>query len=277
MRLHPLCVNVVELERLLNSIRCHMSMIALPAQWTDIAAESVKAAQERYDKARHASFPALFICSDCCKVPSSRFFIFFIFSFSRIDVELFCGDGDVSSISYLSDISPPSSRRGCQTIWIRMSTLTWSAVSLLCITHLKQRRGPYGCSKMQATGSSLADTSSAPCPTPTGSCQFSLSLSHTHTQPCMPHSLLSSLTAHQHTHTLCLCVLTWASLFHRKKIRASETNSFGVPGIYEVKFPQTKKKKYFPTFGAQYTFSLVDAVDNVPEYLVHSGTLERYH
>lgn len=32
----------------------------------------------------------------------------------------------------------------------------------------------------------------------------------------------------------------------------------------------------FPPFNAQYTFSLLDAVKDVPEYLVHFPTLQRY-
>lgn len=35
------------------------------------------------------------------------------------------------------------------------------------------------------------------------------------------------------------------------------------------------EKDVFPEFGARYTFSLADAVDSVPEYLVHFSVLER--
>lgn len=56
-----------------------------------------------------------------------------------------------------------------------------------------------------------------------------------------------------------------------KKIRHCEGNTFG-NSVYSITFPQ---KRTFPEFGAQYTFSLIDAVKDVPEYLVHFPTLER--
>lgn len=61
-----------------------------------------------------------------------------------------------------------------------------------------------------------------------------------------------------------------------KKIRNCEANTFG-NSVYSIKFPPLKDQepRVFPAFGAQYTFSLTDAVQDVPEYLVHFPTLER--
>jgi mRNA (guanine-N7-)-methyltransferase len=56
-----------------------------------------------------------------------------------------------------------------------------------------------------------------------------------------------------------------------KKIRNCEGLTFG-NSVFSITFPQ---KRTFPPFGAQYTFSLLDAVKDVPEYLVHFPTLER--
>jgi len=39
---------------------------------------------------------------------------------------------------------------------------------------------------------------------------------------------------------------------------------------YTIEFPKRDK---FPQFGAKYTFTLEDAIDGVPEYLVHHDTL----
>lgn len=87
---------------------------------------------------------------------------------------------------------------------------------------------------------------------------------------------------------------------HSKKIRNCEANTFG-NSVYSIKFPPLKvnghncfiannrltnswdwwlhdkdqEPRVFPAFGAQYTFSLTDAVQDVPEYLVHFPTLER--
>eukprot|EP01103_Thecamoeba_quadrilineata_P013752 TRINITY_DN3910_c0_g1_i1.p1 TRINITY_DN3910_c0_g1~~TRINITY_DN3910_c0_g1_i1.p1 ORF type:complete len:218 (+),score=21.23 TRINITY_DN3910_c0_g1_i1:155-808(+) len=54
-----------------------------------------------------------------------------------------------------------------------------------------------------------------------------------------------------------------------KSIRASKGLDFG-NNLYKIHFEQKEK---FPPFGCRYTFTLQDAVDNCPEYLVHFGTL----
>lgn len=57
-----------------------------------------------------------------------------------------------------------------------------------------------------------------------------------------------------------------------KKLRSQPGNlSFG-NDVYNVTFEQAET---FPTFGHKYTFRLVDAIDDMPEYLVHFPTLVR--
>jgi len=56
-----------------------------------------------------------------------------------------------------------------------------------------------------------------------------------------------------------------------KKLRESEDLVFG-NDVYKVEFTQ---KETFPEFGASYTFSLVDAVEGVPEYLVNISVLKQ--
>jgi len=56
-----------------------------------------------------------------------------------------------------------------------------------------------------------------------------------------------------------------------KKLRSAPDLSFGNE-YYTITFA---RKDQFPRFGAQYTFRLCDAVDNIPEYLVHFPTLEK--
>ncbi|KAI9218536.1 guanine-N(7)-methyltransferase domain-containing protein [Blastocladiella britannica] len=50
-----------------------------------------------------------------------------------------------------------------------------------------------------------------------------------------------------------------------RKLRASDGLSFGNP-IYTVAFEQ---RETYPVYGHQYTFKLVDAIDDCPEFLVH--------
>lgn len=52
--------------------------------------------------------------------------------------------------------------------------------------------------------------------------------------------------------------------FPRKRLEASESNSFG-NNVYHVTF---QKKGVYPLFGCQYDFSL-EGVVNVPEFLVY--------
>uniref|UniRef100_A0A6B2L714 mRNA (guanine-N(7))-methyltransferase n=1 Tax=Arcella intermedia TaxID=1963864 RepID=A0A6B2L714_9EUKA len=52
------------------------------------------------------------------------------------------------------------------------------------------------------------------------------------------------------------------------RVTRSPSLNFGNP-FYKVTF----EKKEFPRFGAKYSFTLLDAVDSVPEYLVHHETL----
>jgi len=54
-----------------------------------------------------------------------------------------------------------------------------------------------------------------------------------------------------------------------RRLKAAPGLEFG-NSVYHVRFDS---KTEFPRFGARYTFTLVDAVDAVPEYLVHFGTL----
>jgi len=54
-----------------------------------------------------------------------------------------------------------------------------------------------------------------------------------------------------------------------KSIKQAEGLSFG-NSIFSVRFEQ---KEEFPSFGAKYHFTLEEAVENVPEYLVHFPTL----
>lgn len=57
--------------------------------------------------------------------------------------------------------------------------------------------------------------------------------------------------------------------FCRKRLEASETNSFGNE-VYSVKF---EKKGEYPLFGCKYDFHLEEVVD-VPEFLVYFPLLE---
>lgn len=57
--------------------------------------------------------------------------------------------------------------------------------------------------------------------------------------------------------------------FYRKRLEASETNSFG-NDVYSVKF---EKKGEYPLFGCKYDFHLEEVVD-VPEFLVYFPLLE---
>lgn len=57
--------------------------------------------------------------------------------------------------------------------------------------------------------------------------------------------------------------------FYRKRLEASETNSFG-NDVYNVKF---EKKGEYPLFGCKYDFHLEEVVD-VPEFLVYFPLLE---
>ena len=45
--------------------------------------------------------------------------------------------------------------------------------------------------------------------------------------------------------------------------------------ICKLEFDPDTDKDAFPEFGARYKFTLHDAVDNVPEYLVHFAVLKR--
>ncbi|ORY01003.1 guanine-N(7)-methyltransferase [Basidiobolus meristosporus CBS 931.73] len=56
-----------------------------------------------------------------------------------------------------------------------------------------------------------------------------------------------------------------------KKVKSVEGLSFG-NDIYKIEFEQ---KDTFPTFGHKYWFTLEDAIDNCPEYLVHFPTFEK--
>ena len=44
--------------------------------------------------------------------------------------------------------------------------------------------------------------------------------------------------------------------------------------VCRLEFDESTDKDEFPEFGAKYSFSLVEAVDNLPEYLVHFSVLE---
>jgi mRNA (guanine-N7-)-methyltransferase len=55
-----------------------------------------------------------------------------------------------------------------------------------------------------------------------------------------------------------------------KRLRNTEGLSFG-NSVYSIKFDQ---KEHFPAFGCKYRFFLEDAVDSVPEYLVHFPTFQ---
>lgn len=59
--------------------------------------------------------------------------------------------------------------------------------------------------------------------------------------------------------------------FNRKRLEASETDSFGNE-IYTVKF---EKKGEYPLFGCKYDFNL-EGVVNVPEFLVCFPLLVEY-
>ncbi|KAK9727997.1 mRNA cap guanine-N7 methyltransferase [Basidiobolus ranarum] len=56
-----------------------------------------------------------------------------------------------------------------------------------------------------------------------------------------------------------------------KKLKAVDGLSFG-NHIYKIEFDQ---KETFPTYGHKYWFTLEDAIDNCPEYLVHFPTFEK--
>jgi len=58
---------------------------------------------------------------------------------------------------------------------------------------------------------------------------------------------------------------------YSKKLRSEKGLYFG-NDIYRIEFEQ---KENFPEFGASYLFTLKDAVQNLPEYLVHIATLQR--
>ncbi|KNC82053.1 hypothetical protein SARC_05647 [Sphaeroforma arctica JP610] len=58
-----------------------------------------------------------------------------------------------------------------------------------------------------------------------------------------------------------------------KQLRAANGDSFG-NDVYNVKFAKDDKKD-FPEYGCKYNFSLVDAIDDCPEYLTHPAILTK--
>lgn len=53
-----------------------------------------------------------------------------------------------------------------------------------------------------------------------------------------------------------------------KKYLSTPGNAFG-NSIYQIRFESNDKKRKFKTFGQEYFFTLKDAIDDCPEYLVH--------
>eukprot|EP01134_Creolimax_fragrantissima_P007829 CFRG7829T1 len=58
-----------------------------------------------------------------------------------------------------------------------------------------------------------------------------------------------------------------------KQLRAAEGKSFG-NSVYNVNFSQDDKES-FAEYGCKYNFSLVDAIDDCPEYLIHPSVLAK--